>query len=234
MITINGNNIYSSYNLIFQSLTGMLDMPKRKGLISRDWGTSIEPFVDLADIEFEGRNFEMKCYGEIPSVLFNGLLTLATDWGTFSVYCQDEVKEDNKQLTIPLFVPVWIQPTTTGAATGGTGFRINGFNLYKDFGIVISDVNDYRNTPKRIDVSTTDYYKNTGYRESGIMNIIGAFNGDLVANTSKFYALMSSPGIKTLTFPDNSTYQVYASNGCQIKEIFPNTATFQMTLNRIV
>ena len=71
MITINGNNIYTSYGLIFQELTGMLDMPKRKGLISRDWGTSIEPFLDAADIEFEGRNLELKLVGKLNAIKEN-------------------------------------------------------------------------------------------------------------------------------------------------------------------
>jgi len=232
MITINGNNIYTSYGLIFQELTGILDMPKRIGTISHDWGTSIEPFLDAADIEFDGRNFELKCFGEIPDMLFSGMIELGADWGTFNVYCQDEVKHDNKQLTIPLYEPKWIQPTVTGTASGGSGFRINGFNLYSDFGIIISEVNDYKNMPKRISVDTTDYYRNAFYRDEGIMNLIGAFYGDIVTNISKFYALMSSEGMKTLLFPDNSEYQVYAADGCKINEVYPNMATFQITLRR--
>ena len=183
---------------------------------------------DLANIDIQFNS------GDNIAPELTGQIAITSDWGDTLAYCQDEIKQANNQLAIPLYEPIWIQPAETGTATGGQGFRIDGFNLFKDFGIIISEVNDYKNIPKRIDVGTTDYYKNTGYRENGIMNIIGAFNGDLVENTSKFYALMSSPCIKTFTFPDNTSYQVYASLGCQVKEIFQDMATFQMTLNRIV
>ena len=236
MITINGNNIYTSYGLIFQELTGMLDMPKRKGLISRDWGTSIEPFLDAADIEFEGRNLELKCFGDIPAILTTGLLSLGTDWGTFAVYCQDEIKHDKKQLIIPLFEPIWTLATNEVSGTDTSGFRINGYNLSIHFGMTISEVSNLFDIPKRIDVGTTDYYKITQYRESGIINLTGLFeanqNGDLVTNIKKLYSVLISSGIKTFTFPDNSTYQVYAADGCQIKYIYPNMATFSLTLRK--
>lgn len=37
------------------AISGVFDLPKRKGTTEYNWGTSIEPFVDAEDIELDGR-----------------------------------------------------------------------------------------------------------------------------------------------------------------------------------
>lgn len=236
MITINGKNIYSEYGLLFQSISGILDMPKRKGLISRDWGTSIEPFLDANDIEFEGRNIELQCIGEIPDILFSGQIELSTPWGSSICYCQDEIKYKERQLIIPLYEPSWIQPAISVTASGGTGFIIDGFNLYKDFGMIISEITDYKNIANRINVETTDYYKKVWFRSESVINISGVFEANsrsILQNISSFFALISSSGVKTLSVPGMESIHVYSSDGCKITNIRDNYASFSITLRQI-
>lgn len=37
------------------AISGVFDLPKRKGITEYNWGTGIEPFVDAEDIELDGR-----------------------------------------------------------------------------------------------------------------------------------------------------------------------------------
>ena len=164
----------------------------------------------------------------------SGEIAISSQWGNALVYCKDEIKQSDNQIIMPLYEPIWTQPLSAGVPTGGNGFTINGYNVYKDFGMIISEVNDFNNISKRIEVDTTDFYKKSQYREDGTINLIGFFesnlNGTLKENINKFYALMSSEGAKLFVIPGIKTFYVYAADGCQVSDIRDNYASFKMTL----
>jgi hypothetical protein len=260
MITINATNIYtlgllpSPTNPNIYPITGLLDLPKRKGIISHDWGTVIEPFLSAQDIEFEGRNLMLSAIikessnanlltrlSALKTTLINNVLTLVTDISTHTVYFVDAMKTKRLDDTfvsieIPFFEPFPVIPTVTGSATGGTGFTIGGFNLKNDFGISITEISENMNIPKRIDVGTTDFYKFTGYREKETIQIDGILEGaDLAGiktNADKFIALMASPGSHVFAYINGNATLTYCADGVQFKEIYPKLATFSLILRK--
>jgi len=68
-ITIDGNNLYTTYGIKVEKIKGPMDFLKRKGETAYNWADSDgeEQFTDSTDIYYEPRDFHLFCYMEATS-----------------------------------------------------------------------------------------------------------------------------------------------------------------------
>lgn len=232
-------------------LTGLFDLPKRKGETERNWGTSIEPYTDAPDIELSGRSLTLSVLisGSTALSYKNNLAAfkqacvdcrvLGTDFGNFNVTANDEIKVKEEYghniaiVTVKFWQETVVLPALTLTPSGGSGFLLDGYNLHKDFGIVVAERQSNQNIGKRIDVNTTLPYNRTSYRDTHSMNlkcsVVGSLS-DLYARMMQFHTLCMKPGLRTLTFPDNSTVEIYIKDGLTVKVEHENVLTFDLKM----
>lgn len=244
MVTIN-NTSFSTWGLrpiSFESglsVTGIFDMPRRLGDTERSWGDSVEAFLDQEDIIFDGRKISVRLLfvsqgdDSLITTFSNWLIglssiTLNTDFGNFNVVFKDEMKVTKRGAARILEIELWeneVSFLTPSGASGGTGFRIDGYN-FQDFGITILKTSDYLDTPKRIEVNTTEFYENSQYREPKELQIEGLIKGnskvDFWSKLNRFYGLLAGAGTRIIQFPDNTTYHGYVKDGVSAKRIWIN------------
>lgn len=217
------------------AISGIFDLPKRKGTTEYNWGTSIEPFVDAEDIELDGRTLTLSLcikhsdYKRKLNALKNACIAcrkLWTEFGEFDIVLKDELSvEEYISLNMVIVkVKFWQQIFTPASITitpsGGSSYVMDGFNLYKDFSIVIISRKDFENIGKRIEISTTKPYIQTEYREAHDITLgcsmIGKNINNLYNKISQFNALCISPGIRNLYLRDNEYCCLYFKDGITV------------------
>jgi hypothetical protein len=225
------------------AIKGALDFPKRDGKTEYDWGTETEVFCDADDIKWKGRDIIFKGFvqktnrasllsviDQFSELCKSGPLSFETPLGTFSVILKSDIKIDeflghNAAYIEAKFYQETISfPGTTGIPSGGSGYLLDGFNLKTDFGIVIEDRQKNLDTPARIEVKTTGTFTGTQYRKPRDIKlkckVIGDSISEIQTNLNQFYKLLSSPGMKLLTFPDTGySHSVYVKDGIQLTNI---------------
>lgn len=221
------------------ALNGVFDLPKRKGTVEYNWGTSIEPFVDENDIELDGRALTLKVCVKGDSVVDYlaklgayksaciACRKLWTEFGEFGVVLKDtiDVEEYAEIFMVIVTTKFWQQdivlPKLTIPSSGGIDNLLDGYNLGKDFGIYIASTKDDKNIPKRIEVSTTAPYMQTHYREPGNLifecSMVGDDLHDLYSKISQFQALCMSSGLHALQLSGNDFYNLYFKDGMAVK-----------------
>ena len=222
------------------ALDGMLNLPKRIGKTEYDWGTEIEPFVDIDDIEFDGRKLTLRV-----AIKKNNLdafvsacidcKVLSFDHDSFNVVCRDEVevKEivDYYIVTVRFWQNVFQLKPVTLLPSGSGDYRIDNYDLNKDFGIYISKTENLYNTAKRIEINTTELYTKTQYRsfrEAYLKcSMLGTNFADLYNKMNQFQAVLMAPGLRTLKVKTD-LYQIYYKNGIAIDFIFDKVLKFYM------
>ncbi|MEA4980738.1 MAG: hypothetical protein VB075_19400 [Petrimonas sp.] len=224
----------------FFALEGMLDLPKRIGTTEYNWGTSIEPFVDTEDIELDGRALTLNVAIKKTSLdTFKSACVACTelsfDYDTFQVVQKDEIKVEEIGGYYKVEIPFWqnsvgLKPITI--TPSGTGFfKINNFDLAKDFGIYLAQSSNSQNTAKRIEVQTTEFYERTNFRDTWIIDLpcslVGNDFSDMYAKMSQFQALMMSPGIHALKIRNN-TLSIYFKDGMSVNVVSENIAQFTL------
>lgn len=237
------------------ALTGMFNLPRRKGETEYNWGTGIEAFVDNEDIELEGRTLTLTVlvkgttYTEYSERL-NRFKTaciqckvFGTVFGNFNVIQKDDITiteypgHNMALVTLKFYEDVVILPLLNVIPSGRAGFLIDGYNLRKDFGIGVSEVKDTRNSGKRIDINTTAPYKQTKYRDKSTVTLkcwmIGGSLIDLYNKMVQFFALCMKPGLRTLTMPDGSTLDLYIKDGVTVKIEHETALSFDLKLRVI-
>lgn len=226
------------------SLHGMFDLPKRIGATEHNWGTSIEPFVEEEDIELDGRALTLHVV--IGSEGLDNFIQaciackkLSTDYETYDVVCKDEIQVRKIGEQYIVTIPFWqhtyelssldINPSASGS------FRLDDFDLRRDFGVYVSASGNLLNTAKRIDIPTTQSYERTNYRGSRDITLRCSMMGHTFAgvynNMKRFHSLLMAPGMRTLTTP-NKALQVYFKNGMSVSAVMSNILQFNLTATR--
>lgn len=217
------------------AISGIFDLPKRKGTTEYNWQNSIEPYVDAEDIELDGRTLTLSLC--IKAIDYQSKLDslkaaciscrkLWTEFGEFDVVLKDEIAvEEYIAINIVivkikfwqqsyLLIPVIVPPT------GGLSYSIDGYNLQKDFGISISSRSGLKNVGKRIEVSTTIPYTQTLYREAHDISLKCMMRAEnlaqLYSRMSQFHTLCISPGMRTLRLRDNEEAILYFKDGITV------------------
>lgn len=226
------------------AISGMFDFPKRKGEIERNWGNQVEPYLDREDLEYDGRTIGLKLVMENAENLGRfrtaclACRVLGTELGNFDVVLASEVNVENvneKLLKMELKFnenKVGFEDLTL-AGSGGTGIRVDDFNLARDFGITVAEVKGDLKIPKRIEVSTTAPYMNTRYRENPSVSLECVMRDrDLKAigaRMRQFHALWRQPGTRVLHLADGRTRNVFVKNGFNVTVV--NDGIVKFTLN---
>ena len=218
----------------FFSLEGMLDLPKRTGNTEYNWGTSIEPFVQKEDIQLDGRTLTFYAIVKHNKTdAFKSACvackTLSFDYDSFDVVCKDEVEVTEIGIYDTVKAKFWqndyvLKPINTTPTASGT-YRIDNFNLNKDFSIYIARRDNFSNTAKRIEVSTTEFYIQTKYRGTREITLncsmIGISFADVYNKMYQFQSVLMQPGTRKL-FVGNNEFNLYFKDGITVNIVKEN------------
>lgn len=227
------------------ALTGLFDLPKRKGETEHNWGTSLEPYTEVPDMRFDGRTLELRlvmpdykryldsfketCIGSVflevggldifPIVLKDGITV-------------EEIGDNYAFLTVRFWQEDVLFESLTLSATGGGMFELDGYNLEQDFGLYVSERKNYRNLGKRLEVGTTSPYMETAYRECPEITLsctmYGADETALYRKMKQFHALCASPGLRILKMPGGKIVSMYVKDGINVSIPHPMTLKFDL------
>ena len=230
------------------ALEGIFDMPKRKGQTEYNWGTSIEPFVSAEDIELDGRELGLNVviHASDKQTLANrinafktaclGCTVLTFDYDSFNVICRSDIKVVEYDLIATVSAVFWqdayiLKPLTVIASNSGS-FRLDNYNLQADFGLTISKTEGLRDIANRIEISTTELYTKTQYRELRSITLTCFAKADSIAqlydNICQLHSLCYSSGFRTLVLPDNSSVQLYFKEGFKAQFVADNLLKFTL------
>lgn len=237
------------------ALKGEFDLPKRKGDTERSWGTEIEPYVEKEDIALEGRSLTLSVIIKGNTLSdYQGKMDafkkaciacrkISTDLGEYDVILKDEVvvTEEYGFNLAAVNAKFWQEavkiPELSLIGSGGEGFLLDNYNLYKDFGVVVSDKKSSQNTGKRIEVNTTLPYSRTIYRDLTTVTLNCAMTGqnlsDMYTKMGQLHALCVKPGLRSLSCPDNTKFSLYFKDGITVKVEHESILTFDLKM-RIV
>ena len=221
-------------------LRGMFDLPARIGATEYDWGTSIEPYVEEEDIKIDGRTLTLHLVVKPESIdaLIQACLQcvkLSTTYEIYDVVCREEIEVRNIGDHCLVIAKFWqneylLEPMSTIPSSSGS-FRLDNFDLIKDFGIYVGESINLSNTAKRIEIPTTEFYQRTNHRGSRdiILNcfmkrssVSGIHDG-----MKNFHALLMSPGMRSFE-TSNKTLSVYFKNGLTATAIKENILRFNL------
>lgn len=225
----------------YYALHGMLDLPKRLGTTEHNWGTTIEPFVSAEDIKLDGRTLTLHAVVNSSSheVFIQACIDcreLSTDYDTFEVYCKDEIKivpisVDKYLVTVPFWQEKYVLVPTPSNPSGSGAFRLDNFDLRKDFGIYVGESADLLNTARRIDIQTTDFYERTNLRGTKDIvlscSMMGYSFGGVHDSMLRFQSLLMTPGMRTLATP-KKTLSLYFKDGIVVNIVRPNILQFTL------
>ena len=232
------------------ALSGLFDLPKRKGTTEYDWGTSIEPFVDASDIELDGRSLTLNVAikGSSLADLHSKLVAfkeaciackkLWTEVGEFDVIQKDEiaVTEYPFNCVAVIKAPFWeysyVPANITIPASGNGEYMLDSYNLAKDFGLHITSFRDVNSTAKRVEGNTTLLYKETSHRSyydfSQQCNMVGNDIYDLYNKMHQLNSLLITPGLHTLKLPGNTARSVYFKDGTTVTYLSSRVLRFDL------
>lgn len=217
------------------AITGIFDLPKRKGTTEYNWGTGIEPFVDAEDIELDGRTLILSLVVRSENVksqldkLKKACIScrhLTTGFGSFNVICKDEISvEEYVSLNMAIVqVKFWQQSYIPAEIainpSGGENYVMDGYSLNTDFGIYVSSRSGVEAVGKRIEIGTTLPYMQNKYRELTTLTLKCTMLGDslqrLYSSMSQFSALCISPGLRNLILKGNERMKIYFKDGITV------------------
>lgn len=237
------------------ALEGAFSFPKRTGKTEYNWGTHVEPFVEESEILFEGRVMKLtaRIRGNDTAHYMAQLdafksacitcSTLTTGYDTFQVLLRDEIKVKEYSgrrlaiVTATFWEPEYLVPEVDIQAVASAGYSLDGCGLRETFGIGISGRSDEKSVGKRIEVSTTDTFRQTQYRDKADVTLQCWMKGDgindLYARMRQFHALCAAPGIRMLQLPDGTIARGYVRDGFTAKVVHSNIVKFDFKLRVI-
>ena len=225
------------------ALAGCFDMPIRRGDLFYEWGdeNGVEPYVDTADLMFNGRDITCHCvilgtraeiqmklktlYSAIK--LFTTTVELVTDYGTFDVYVQSvrpTITNGGANVEITFREPI-VDLTGTLPDVGSSNTNIDGIPL-SSFGLYFSSVHGQRDLQEMKEQYFTSY-ETEGFqitkRKVNTLTIncfiIGSSIADFKTKVSSLYALYSSANTKNITLSGNNYGYHFPVNGFSITDI---------------
>lgn len=232
------------------ALEGLFDVPKRKSPTEYNWGTSIEPYVDAEDIELEGRELGLNVviHASDKQTLTErinafktaciGCTVLSFDYDSFDVICRSDIKVVEYDLVATVSAVFWqdvyvLKPLTAIPSNSGS-FRLDNYNLQADFGLTVSKTEGLRDVGGRIEISTTELYTKTQYRELRSITLTCFAKSDsisqLYSNICQFHSLCYKPGFRSLVLQDNPTMEVYFKEGFKAQFVADNLLKFTLKL----
>jgi len=220
------------------ALSGLFDLPKRKGTTEYDWGTSIEAFTDADDIILDGRTLTLNVAikGSSVSDLHTKVDAFKADCihctklyselsGELNVIQKDDISVTEYAGNIALVkVSFWQEvyvPAAISIIPSSGNYMLDTYNLIKDFGIYISSLSEVNGAAKRIDIDTTLPYKTTSYRSAYDLTLKCKMSGqtlqELYSKMSQFNALCIKSGLRALKLPNNTDKKLYFKDGISVK-----------------
>ncbi|NLO71967.1 MAG: hypothetical protein GX102_13690 [Porphyromonadaceae bacterium] len=222
------------------ALDGLFDMPKRIGKTEHIWGTSIEPFVSVEDIRHDGRLLTLHTAMRHDKVsAFIQACFASTNFGVdfdgFDVVCREEIAVERVGEFSKVVVKFWQNdftlPSLTKTPSNSGDWRIDDFDLQKDFGVYISKATRMHNGGKRIEVSTTEFYTRTNYRSTREIDLHCFMKADtmqeLYSNMRQFQALLIGPGLRKLK-TKNYEFDIYFKDGMRADVVGVNIVEFSV------
>ena len=154
------------------------------------------------------------------------------------VICKSECQVVEKKAYSILSARFWKElptlPELVLIASNSGDIRIDGFNLYKDFGVVEAKHSDLYSIPKRIDIGTTEPYPVVEYRESKELSFDLFMKGDsfydLYFKMQQFQSLLLSPGMRSLYYYGKS-FSCYFKAGFKASYVAKNVLKFTLKLS---
>lgn len=235
-------------------LSGIFDLPKRKGETERTWGTEIEPFVDKEDINLDGRNLTLlvaikdNTPEEFQSRLSSfktaciNCKVLGTDFGDFNVIQKEDITvsqfpdENFATISVKFWQEEVTLPALTITPTGRQGYLLDNYNL-KDFGIIPSELKNESNSGKRIEVNTTKPYTQTIYRDKQTVSLSCSMLGrnltDLYTKMMQFQAFCTGPSLRTFKTPEGQSFNLYIKDGITVKTEHETILSFDLKMRLI-
>ena len=228
----------------YLALTGIFDLPKRKGNTEHSWGTSIEPYLKECDIDIDGRaltlsvgirDHNLQSLTKKVAAFTNACKecrSIATAFDTFNVYCTGQVEVQEFGHFAIITTRFWqediewkeIKDVTPSY---GNGYVMDGYNLARDFGIHIANKQSFDSIAKRIDIPTTEFYRQTRWREQTTVRLhcsmIGRDVADLYRKMRQFHKLIYRSGIRILQWSTggdggiHSVAHVYCTRGFTVQ-----------------
>lgn len=246
---LNGINI-STYGIVAGhsgnsniALSGCFDLPSRSGKCFHSWGDidSVEPYVDLGNMIFNGRDllFNGSIFGTNSVIndylkslydaigAFTDTVTLVTSYGSFSVYIKSVTPimfHGGAKIIIVFREPV---VTLTGIlpAVGASGYTIDSIP-FLSFGLYLSKAEALHDLPELKEQQFT-IYGSEGYQITKRQNktldfngfIIGTSLADFQSKVSALYKLFSSTGTRNIKINDEINVDCFAIEGFKIENV---------------
>ena len=227
------------------ALHGVCDLPKRVGTTEHNWGTSIEPFVESDDIKLDGRTLtlhvaikEDRLQTFLDACIDCG--ELSTGFDTFDVVCKDEVAVQEfgpwRIVTVPFWQEYFELKPLVYSPSGSGDYRLDNFNLNKDFKVLVSEINGSSNMARRIEVQTTEFYQRTNFRSTRAIDLTCVLHAKsattnmfeiIYENMCQFHAALMAPGMRELNLRNNSFF-VYFKDGMSVENVANNIARFNL------
>jgi len=253
------NNIsLTNYNIVAGqapssniAVSGVFDMPKRKGKTFHSWGDhhGVEPWVKAAEIFFEGRDIVF--YGLVkaadkPSTVyllksfyklinsFTGLVSFETPYGTFQVYVKDEVvvkyiSDGWCSIALKMREPVVTIPNELLPL--GNQYNKLGINgiPFNSFGAFVKKTDKNLNRPgtkkQSVSVYGSEGFEITKMKLQKVsLNLVFHTNSfvNLKTGIDQFHTVLASEGLHDLNM-DMTGKKIFAIDGFKVKNITSST-----------
>lgn len=252
MNNLNGQDL-SYYGFVLIKYEGILDMPERLGDTVYDWGDYLEPLVHVDEIFWKSKDIRIdvlfdqrrtsKTLNEVLSEL-EGLdeFILESDFRNCTVKfkeCENLLsKEFVTKLTLVFQERIPVFNAVLGSAIGGNGILIDGFDLWKDFGIKVSDVSSWDYVTGLKNLNTTIFNTSKHLSNHRDLKVIEfecsapySLKSEIGDKTEKLKKLLSLEGYRILNLKSEN-YNAFFTKGIVVS-IFKNHVSFNLQLNLI-
>lgn len=246
------NILLSDIGIVVQFINGVLDLPKRDGATTYDWGDEVEPLVSAEDIYFGSRQIVIEAFFDNRKGTFyeaSELLrsigeteTLETSYGNYQVKLDTiEVKKSYKTGKSIQITFIELNPDLSGAlptaSPSNSRVKIDGYDLLATFGLLVE--NTELSEISKLKTSKNTAYKNnylSVYREPHEIEVkvngIYASKAEMSTKMTALNRLLASEGIRFFEH-GNKGYRCYSTEGTKV-DIKRNRVSFTLKLNAMV